>query len=248
MAWSKDNCLRLFNFYIEWNEKNQNRSMRQILELVATLIVKNPSKDVSNAIKDSILQRNTAIIGHRGAQPLVKPAFKSLESLLAKGTISPAELIKSYREEKTKQVAEKRDVETDDSSSWDQLVESSFEWMSFPDISPAAGKFLITLFRELRSMSVSEPGAGSQTLSWQRWIRRGLEKDPESLENVKNYLFPPLFKIDRPGSLQFLEELNSSKATSDVARSTMDSQALLHLAAMDAGKKAGLVEDASKFC
>lgn len=219
--------------------------MRQILELVSSLVNQNPNKEISKAAKDSILQRNLAIIGHRGAQPLVKPAFKSLEILLAKGTISPQELIEGYQFEASRYSTSKEDATNDAMASWDSLVDESFDWMGLPDVSPAAGKFLVTVFRQLRASTSSSTRGDDHATSWQRWIRRGLTKDPESLENVKTYLFPPLFKLDRPGSLLFLEQINSQSSTSSDQSQELDAHALLRLAAMEVGKKAGLVEDPS---
>lgn len=220
--------------------------MRQILELVSSLINQNSSKEISKAIKDSILQRNLAIIGHRGAQPLVKFAFKSLESLLAKGTISTQELIDGYRSEESKHSAPKEVSTGDVGLFWDSLIQESFDWMDLPDVSPAAGKFLVTVFRQLRTTDRSSVDGDDHAISWQRWIRKGLTKDPEALENVKTYLFPALFKLDRPGSLLFLDQLNNQKATSSDEVQEMDSHALLQLAAMEVGKKAGLLEDPSQ--
>lgn len=246
VAYSQDTCLRLFGFFIEWNEKNQNRSMRQILELVSSLLNQNPNKEISKAVKDVILQRNLAIIGHRGAQPLVKFAFKSLEVLLAKGTFSNQELIDGYQLEGSKNRTSRENSTSDAVLSWDNLVEESFDWMDLPDIAPAAGKFLVTVFRQLRAVESSNVLADDHSTSWQRWIRKGLTKDPESLDNIKIYLFPPLFKLDRPGSLLFLEQLNSQTSTSTNQTQELDAHALLHLAAMEVGKKAGLVEDPSE--
>jgi hypothetical protein len=128
---------------------------------------------------------------------------------------------------------------------WDCFFSEVFEWMTLADISPAAGKFLVTIFRE---MSNSFGGTPSQNLtaSWQRWIREGISKQPEALENVKNYLFPPLFKLDRPGSLVFLEELNTQSSVWNMKNHEFDAQALLQLAAIEVGKKSGLVEEPSK--
>jgi len=245
VGYSKDTCLGLFNFYIEWNEKNQNRSMRQVLELVASLINQNPDKEISKSVKDSILERNLAIIGHRGAQPFVKFAFKSLECLLAKGTISAQELIDAYSVEGGRSQTPRENSSNTVGLLWDSLVEESFDWMGLPDVSPAAGKFLVTVFRQLKKIEGSSAIGDDHVASWQRWIRSGLTKDPEALENVKTYLFPPLFKLDRPASLQFLEQLNCQSPNSSDQGQEMDAQALLRLAAMEVGKKSGLVEDPS---
>jgi hypothetical protein len=221
--------------------------MRQVLELVSSLIAKNPDATAVATIKASILGRNIAIITHQAAHTLVKPAFKSLECFLSKGTISTAELIDAYGKKSSVRVSpgsEKKPCE----ASWDNFFSGIFGWMTSPDVSPAAGKFLVTVFRELRSNPVNSPNQPDNDIaSWQRWIRKGLRKDPEALENVKNYLFQPLFKLDRLGSLAFLGDLNRQSSVWDTKRQEMDAHSLLRLAAIEAGKKAGLVEEPSRY-
>lgn len=248
VAFSEKSCLDLFNFYVEWNEKNQNRSMRQVLELVSSLIAQNPDKSISGAIKTSILHRNISIITHQAAQPLVKPAFKSLECFLSKGTISTDDLLHSFHTQNPEDANSAFGPEDRSISVWDVLFSEVFDWMTLPDVSPAAGKFLVTVFRELRSRSqISDTNPNEHSTSWQRWIRRGLSKNPQALENVKNYLFPPLFKLDRPGSLAFLEDLNKQRSMSNFQSQYLDAHALLQLAAIDVGKKSSLIEEPSRI-
>ncbi|RDL34396.1 uncharacterized protein BP5553_07524 [Venustampulla echinocandica] len=240
VAFSKETCLGLFNFYIEWNEKNQNRSLRQVLELVSSHIARNPEKRISDDVKALILQRILTIISHQAAQSLVKPAFKALESFLSKSTISPEELLAADEACTSAHVG----VQSPSESSWDSFVFRVFYWLGPADVSPAAGRFLVTLFKALRTTAAGTEGTtASHTGLWQYWIRTGLSKDPQILENVKNYLLPPLFKIDRPGSLAFLQELNQQKPISNLRDEEIGAHAMLQLASMEVGKKSGLVEE-----
>ncbi|PBP27011.1 HEAT repeat protein [Diplocarpon rosae] len=248
---SEKPCLDLFDFYIEWNEKNQNRSMRQVMELISTMIIKNPSSETAHSIKKSILERDISIITHQAAQPLVKPAFKSLESLMSKGTINAKDLLDAYPSTALlaqEVIAEQKNIVESGSraasqeiSAWDGFFSAMFDWMKFPDISPAAGKFLVTVFQDLRTTSRNLKEEPSNTASWQRWIRKGLGKYPEALENVKNYLFTPLFKFDKVGSLAFLEDLNGQNHDRGMNDQEIGAHSLLQLSAMETGKKAGLV-------
>lgn len=221
--------------------------MRQVIELLASLISSNPDEEVSAAVKEAILRRLFSIITHQSAQPLVKPAFKSLECFLGKGTISTDALIGCYE----KHVSSNKSgdaVGLDRICSWDSFISEVFEWLTLPDISPAAGKFIVTLFGKLRKdLGGSQGSVADHTMLWQRWIRNGLSKDPEALENTKNYLFPPLFKLDRSGSLLFLGELNSQGPISGLKIQDSNAHSLLQLAAIEVGKKSGLVEEPSKY-
>jgi hypothetical protein len=242
VALAQVTALNLFNFYIESSEKTESKQPKQVLEVLASLIALHPEEKVATLIKESILQRLVLIITHQAAQPLVKPAFKALDFFLSKGTFPLTQLIDTYEKIVVPRVSgpgPKADILT----RWDLLISDIFDWMALPDISPAAGKCLVSLFGLVRSTSDSSiPGS---TLLWQRWIRNGLDKDPNALENVKIYLFPPLFKFDRSGSIAFLEQLNKQKPISDLNTTELNAPSLLQLVALEAGKKAGLVEEPS---
>jgi len=237
-AFLPKNCVDMFEFYIEWNEKNQNRSMRQVLELVSSLITQSPDLGAATGVKMSILNRCISIIAHQAAQPLVKPAFKALEYLLSKRTISTNALIEAYSDKEGKSLSSVPPL-------WDTLFLEVFDWMNLSDISPAAGKFLVTVFKQLRNDSVNQKNV-IRAVSWQRWIQAGLSNDARALENVKNYILLPLFKLDRHGSLIFLDELIKQESVVDTTIRDLDSHSLLQLAAIEVGKKAGLVEEPSE--
>lgn len=244
---SPKTCLDLFNFYIEWNEKNQHRSMRQVLELVAFLITLQTQKESADSVQEPILKRLISIINHQAAQPLVKPAFRSLECFLSKGAISLHKLLEVYDK---RMISEKNSAkaEVENSASLDRFISEIFDWLTLQDVAPAAGRCLVTLFGKLRTPTGSSKQlVAAHALSWQLWIRNGLIKHPDALENVKNYLFPPLFKLDRAGSLIFLEDLNKQKPISNLQDQELSAHSLLQLAAIEVGKKSGLVEDPSIF-
>ncbi|KFY22578.1 hypothetical protein V493_06499 [Pseudogymnoascus sp. VKM F-4281 (FW-2241)] len=237
LAYSHETCQQLFNFYVEWNEKNQHRSMRQVLELLSSLISHNPDKAVSNGFKTESLERLLSIISHESAQPLVKPAFKVLECFVIKGTYNSSDLFEAFGRISG-------EIEPTRESQWDKLVSGVFEWMSPPETCSAAAKFLVSLFGELKTSPIEGSEAtGNYSIYWQRWIQQGLGKHPESLENVKNYLFPPLFKLDRSGSLQFLRNISENNAIDTVGNREADGGATLFLSALEVGKKYGLVDD-----
>ncbi len=252
MAFSRKTGLDLFNFYVEWNEKNQHRSMRQVLELLVSLITLNPENDVSSIVKMEILERILAIITHQSCQPLVKPAFKVLEFFLGKDAISVIDLTEVYGGSAFTEIRtyfQRHIQKADDPNLWHSFVYAVFEWMSLPDTSPAAGKLLVTLFQKLRAKSVENTSSDDEmyTILWQQWIRNGLMRQPGSLENIKNYLFPPLFKLDRIGSLKFLQDLSRESHVRDLESQELDAQAFLLLSAMEVGKKSGLVDEPGKI-
>lgn len=242
---SEHAILKMFKFYIEGNEKTLSRQAKQVIEVVASLIALCPDDATIALIKETILTRLVSILTHQAAQPLVKPAFKALDLFLTKTALSPKEVLEAY-EKSVSPVQSAYHSKSQTLASWDRFISELFDWMTFPDISPGAGKCLVTFFRQVRYIPNAD--VSDNTLLWQRWIRNGLDKDPTTLENIKNHLFPPLFIFDRVGSMQFLESLNKQKPISDL-RSTreLNSHMLLQLAAIEAGKKAGLVEEPSRL-
>ena len=250
VALSDETSLNMFNFYIEGDDKGQTRQTKHVLELVASLISQHQNEELASSIKESILLRLISIITHQAAQPLVKPAFKALDLFLSKTVLLPEEVIQAY-EKSISRSSSVHSSKLEELSSWDLLISDIFGWMGVANISPAAGKCLVTLFGQVRNIpNASMPDS---MLLWQRWIRNGLDKDPTILENVKIYLFPALFRFDRPSSMVFLEDLNRQRPMSELTSTRdLNAHSLLQLAAIEAGKKAGLVEEPSmlslKFC
>ncbi|WZH44845.1 putative death-receptor fusion protein-domain-containing protein [Fusarium acuminatum] len=155
-AYSKDVILKLFNFYVEWNESDNHRSMKLVLDLLPQLIRRNPDEQAGQATKAAILDNLVSIVTGKSSKPLAKSAIKALDYLLTK------------------------DIVTLD---------------------------------EIRSKS------------------------------VKNYIFLPLFKADKTEALGFLKRMNENEAVSAGDEIDLNLTALLQLAALEIGKKVGLVEE-----
>lgn len=251
-AFSEATCLALATFYIEWNEKNQHRSLRQVLELVATLISTNPDKSTAMSIKFRILRRTISIIAHHFSLPLVKPALKALEYFLNKSVISTMELTQVSSEINNSVGSTSVSAEASgitERMQLDSCVSTIFEWMCLPETSPAAGKFLVTLFKVLGKppkTTLQDPKA--RITLWYHWIWRGLATHPDSVDNIKNHVFSPLFKLDRSGSLEFLYYLTAETAIDVLECEGLNAQALLLLSAIEVGKKFGLVDTPGMVC
>ncbi|TQS37652.1 hypothetical protein Golomagni_01867 [Golovinomyces magnicellulatus] len=242
-AFSEITCTRIFNFFIEFNEKNQNRCMRRALELVSKLIASSPDRTTTNIIKKNILDRCLSIIGHQSSRQLIKPSLRSLEYLLGKGTISIHELIKSFAETcLNRNVDHSVEIDIHDTI-WNSLISEIFEWMSLPEVSQTAGKLLVTILRQVRNNIQNTHENETQFTSWQVWLQKNLERKPDLLESIKNYLLPSLFSLDRYGSLGFLESLSTKIVDSQPRDKLADAQIVLRLAAFEVGKKIGLLEE-----
>ncbi|CAK7265364.1 hypothetical protein SEPCBS119000_001474 [Sporothrix epigloea] len=239
-AFQASTTMRLFHFYIEWNEKDQHRSLKLVLDLVAFLIVQNPHDATRTMLRTEILQTLVGIISRNSTRPLVKSAIGSLQYLLGKGVYSFEEVAQVYGREMAHDAAVSNKPSL---AVWKRLVADMFEWMTLHYVCPVAGKFLVIIFTYLQTATTESntplfPDFNVEL--WLQWLRSGLSMHPTILEDVKLYFFIPLFKTDRKNSLRLLEILN--KAAEGGITSSFDS-ALLQLAALEVGKKAGLVDD-----
>ncbi|CAK7233882.1 hypothetical protein SCUCBS95973_008746 [Sporothrix curviconia] len=248
-AFQASTTLRLFHFYIEWNEKDQHRSLKLVLDLVALLVVQNPNGPTRTALRDEILQTLVAIISRKSTRPLVKSSFGSLHYLLGKGVYQFEEVARAYSREMGDDAATASQPSL---AVWQRLVADMFAWMTLHYVCPVAGKFLVAVFTYLQTAaSETDPPLFAEFTveRWLQWLRNGLSAHPTILEDVKLYFFIPFFKTDRARSLQLLEILNKNQLSTTIAESETAGAskgfdaALLQLAALEVGKKAGLVDD-----
>lgn len=237
-AFDRDTSMRLFDFYIEWNEHDQHRSMRLVLDVLTTQFSRNPDLDVGQTIKTTILNTLMAIITRKSTRPLVKSSLHCVVHFLSKKAVTLGDLSDTYR---------RVDREVSDLSLldlWEALVAVMFTWMELHYVCPIAGKFIVNVFTGLQCMAKegTHPtldGFGVST--WQKWIQDGLRSDMERLESVKTYVLIPLFTADRRSSIELLKIYNEQSL--DTGDALVGDWALLRLAMLEVGKKAGLVDE-----
>ena len=230
--------MRLFDFYIEWNEHDQHRSMRLVLDVLTTAFSRNVDPEVGGAIKTTILDTLVSIITRQSTRPLVKSSLHCVVHFLSKQAATLDDLAATYRRVKP-EVEELPLLDL-----WQSLVSIMFSWMELHYVCPIAGKFIVNVLTGLTAMAADgcHPGLedfGAKT--WQQWIQAGLSADMERLETVKTYVLTPLFVADRRSSLEFLKIYNEESLETKDALS--GDWALLRLAILEVGKKSGLVDE-----
>lgn len=241
-------CLELFNFFLEFNDKNLGRSMRRALEQVSKLIACNPNKLVVASVKTAILHKTLSIVRHQSVKPLVKPALRSLEYLLGKSSISIndfLEILETSSEYKVSKFTSKSEIYE---ALWDSFVIEIFELMLLPEISQIASKLLITICHQTKKAGNVPPDFGNRISSWELWIQQALERNPDLLESIRNYLLPSLFNHDKPVSLIFLDKICKELLHSQYCNKKLDAKVLLGLAALEIGKRKGLIEEQGVSC
>ncbi|KAL2752691.1 hypothetical protein ACRALDRAFT_1077852 [Sodiomyces alcalophilus JCM 7366] len=242
-AFSREPSVRLFNFYIEWNEVEQHRSMKLVLDILPLLIKKNPDAVTASSVKAAILDTLISIVGRKSTKPLVKSSFKALDQLTGKSLFTVEDIAASYRRVHS---PNQWDSELD---LWSDVVAQLFSRMAAWYMRAVAGKFIVTVYQALRQ---APPGTlidkdgkdeGFLTEIWLQWLQDALAVEPSLVDGMKNYIFLPLFKEDRVDSLRFLTHLKEIDPVSAATGSDIDPQASLHFAALEIGKKVGIVDE-----
>ena len=247
-AFSEKTSQDVFNFFIEWNEKDQHRSMRLVLDLLTLLITQNPLPEVRDNVKTDLLHTMASIIGRKSTRPLVKSCITALSHLLTKSVFTLEDVAQMYQSVRP-DLAEQPAIIL-----WQEWVAEIFRWMELSYVCPAAGKFLCILFSGLYNSDPSRGCHGERTpaldpTTIRRWLETALAANPELLEIIKNYFLAPLFKSDRALSIALLKELHHVQPEDDTHAHTdeLDTAALLHLAALELGKKAAIVEEPREY-
>lgn len=238
-ALSQDVTLKLFDFYIEWNESDNHRSMKLVLDLVALSILKNLGEENALATTRRILDNLVSIIIGRSTKPVAKSAIKTLEHFLSKDVLTLEHI-------KTSFLSFRPDLSNnDDIEVWRNFTVEIFQWLRLHFVCPTAGRLLVCIYSSWqRQQDVTRyPSIDA----WYQWLMDFLGQDSSLLESIKNYIFLPLFKADRVEALKFLSRMNTGRTLSTASNAELDTSALLRLAALETGKRVGLVEEPSKF-
>ncbi|KAH6896991.1 putative death-receptor fusion protein-domain-containing protein [Thelonectria olida] len=234
-SFTRDVTFKLFNFYVEWNESDNHRSMRLVLDLLPQLITRNPDEEAAQSTKRALIDTLVSIIAGKSTKPLAKSAIKALDHLVTKKTVSLEEIRSSYvaLEQGAPARAELQVLK--------DFFFELFHWMRMHLVCPSAGRFIVVLYRAMRQ----QPSESVQltTEMWHQWLLEVLAEDASILESIKNYIFLALFKADKAEALMFLKRMNDYETVSASPGSDMDIPALLQLAALETGKKVGLVEE-----
>lgn len=218
--------------------------MRLVLDLVSMLILQNPNPQVRDSLKEDFLSTMVAIISKRSARPVVKSCINSLTHFFTKKIFTLDDLSREYHSLRPELAAEPTGL-------WRDWVAQLFRWMELQYICPVAGKLVVTIFSALfTENSATHPGQTSSPdfsiAIMREWLEVAVSANPEVFESVKNYVLAPLFKSDRVLSVELLRELNKSETGRKTDNSDGDVTALLHLAALEVGKKTSIVDDPGK--
>ncbi|KAI1467217.1 putative death-receptor fusion protein-domain-containing protein [Daldinia caldariorum] len=230
-AFAEGTAIRLFDFFMEWNEKDSHRSMRLVLDYLAYAISNNPRSEVGTAVKATILNTTIATITQQASRPSVKSAMVVLDCFIQKKLVYLSSVLELYK-----------DIHSlpPDEDVWDAFVTSIFAWMEMHYLCHVVGNLLVTIFT---SSWYEDKDVKHEPNTWHRFIYRGLQINLDFLEPIKFYVFVQLFNVDRPGSLLYLRHLSSLQRLTAKDSKGWDLNSMLWLAMLEAGKKVGVVDE-----
>ena len=225
---------QLFESYIEWDESDQRRSAKALLDLVIQLL-KDSQKQIGRETTTMVILRDLiSVIRGTSTKPIIKAAIKACESFLAKGVMSVRSFGDIYLNSMPHGSALK------EQEMWSKIFAELLQWTRVHTVCPIAGKFVVSLYRALRERRSEE--FFLEVGVFKQWLLELLSQDPTMLEPMRNYIFGPLFKGDRQEAMSFLHSLDMSNLQTEGDQDLHLPQ-LFQLAAFEAGKRVGLVEE-----
>ncbi|KAI1460734.1 putative death-receptor fusion protein-domain-containing protein [Annulohypoxylon moriforme] len=231
-AFAESTALRLFDFFMEWNEQDSHRSMRLVLDFLVYFISNNPRPDVGVSVRNTILNNTISTITQQSSRPSVKSAIAALDHFIQKKLVYLYSILEIYREI--------NNLPSDDNALWDTFIAKIFAWMELHHICSVAGKLLVVIFT---NPWYEGKDVRHNPESWHGFISQALQMNLDYLEPIKLYIFVPLFKADRTGSLIYLERLFSLQTLNSQDNNGLDPNSMLWLAMLEAGKKVGVVDE-----
>lgn len=234
---------RLLHFYLEWYEHDPHRALRLVLDVLVASSSSNPCPETGRAVKDHIVETLVSIVARKSAQQLTKSGLQCLDHFLNKRVVNLTDIAVKY-EQVDSSVAGLPTL-----SLWKAFTFHLFSWMELTYACPLAGKCIVHIFRSLNTASPDKTAAepvGFTLEVWRQWLQDALARNPEILEDIRNYVLAPMFKTERDASLRLLELFNQRQPLSLINRDLNDQGLLLQLAALELGKKHGMVEEPSK--
>ncbi|KAJ8129317.1 hypothetical protein O1611_g4314 [Lasiodiplodia mahajangana] len=234
-AFAHTTSMKMFNYFIEWNEQDAHRSMRLVLDHIVSSIMWNPDADVSKSIKNAILDDTISVITLQASRPSTKSSMIAIDHFLQKKVVYLSEVLLVYQHLRE----ETRGLE----ALWDSFISQVFAWMELQHVWTVAGKLLVTILTQ--PWYRDDKSSKHHPNTWHKFILSGLKTNIELLEPIKVYVFIPLFRTDPTSTLVYLNELTSLQKLTTNESGGWDLNAMLWVALLEAGKKTGVVGESN---
>ncbi|KAI9843613.1 MAG: hypothetical protein M1837_006195 [Sclerophora amabilis] len=238
-AFSRDETVwgQVLDLYLDWFNSAKTKFLRQVLSTLSALLSRNGERPATRRFLERSVRKLLAVILQKGTNSRIKASLQALELLLSKELITtkdfvslvqsqvnefPLPNVQLWPHEKVEGLDGLPEAELAKDTStikirpdiFDSGVISSFvfsilELILYSDIASAAGKFLTTFFRKLRSC-LDAFHSYTQYLAQPLWalpILECIRRHPEALEDFKLLVFPGVFQLNTKDTLQFLNSL-----------------------------------------
>ncbi|KAI1128044.1 putative death-receptor fusion protein-domain-containing protein [Nemania abortiva] len=235
-AFAHATSMKMFNYFIEWNEQDAHRSMRLVLDYIVTSIRWNPDADISKSIKDAILDDTISVITLQASKPSTKSSMIAIEHFIQKKVLYLSEVLHVYQRLRNDSCSPK--------AAWDSFISRVFARMELQNVWTAAGKLLVTILTQ--PWHQDDKYSKHHPNTWHSFILSGLKTNLELLEPIKVYIFIPLFRIDPISTLVYLNELTSLQRLTTNDSQGWDLNAMIWVALLEAGKKTGVVGESAQ--
>ena len=241
-AFTQELSQKMFHFYLEWYEHDPHRALRLVLDFLVVSSTQNPCPETGRLVREHILETLVSIVARQSAKLLTKSGLQCLDHFLTKRAVDLGDAARKYRE------LEPSIASSNDLSLWKSFTLHLLSWMELSHVGPLAGKCIVHIFRGLHDARDGSSSSGLADFTvgiWLSWLLEGLARNPEILEDIKNYVFAAIFKTDKAAALVLLQAFNRAEGFTATEGEPTDQTFLLQLAALELGKKFGLVEEPS---
>ncbi|KAE8149507.1 putative death-receptor fusion protein-domain-containing protein [Aspergillus avenaceus] len=254
----------VFDVYLARYKDSSPKAMKQILECLVGLFMKNPQEEDKAVIRSKVINATvpSIILGEPRAH--LKASFVALEILVRKNAMSPDQLISMVES----WLLENREM-------WISLLQHDCKALSIdiprffasapsaeskrivaeilllrllaqmktPELAASSGDLMATFFQKVKNSRSTEGDAQDLLSVWVTPVRHVALQNLNNLELMSNYTLQPFFSIDPHGFRSFLDKLHlKNLLTGDRSEAPLPELSLL-FASLQMAKKTGLVHE-----
>lgn len=245
----------LYVIYTERLDGTRMKSAKQLQSTLVRLLAKSGAIEGTSECIDRTSSLLLDILCQGEDRTKAKLALLALTIFLSRGLLDPGRLAALFGQSLNKSTSSTSDTSVPQND-FQALLNLVLNWISVPDLAPAAGHLLSTLL----SMNTKPPTtredateSGALLPIWVQPIMRGVEENFLGLQAFKVHAFPPLFRANVADYWRFLlflgietllssEKIQVGKVQDDLS----DLKSTVLFAALETGKAVGLVSEFGK--
>ena len=214
---------RIITMYLERSGVVQAKPMRQVLTMLMKLLSLMADVEVATSLAKYAALKCVSIICSREDVSCVRAAMNVLEAFLNSGIMKSSSLVTlssiSCAEKYVGDAPEFQNMQTEsrlmDSghskvSSISEFGKTVIGWLSEVDIAPAAGRLLVSFFKNLKEDTSTDnlsAMSSSPIPLWFLLIREVVHGETYLIEEIEHHVLPGLLRIDSSSIIHILRTL-----------------------------------------